>query len=204
MKFGIGLKIKPHHGEIFRYMVEHNLTVKQLASIIGISYTTLIAVLNFRWFPSKGNNYQRRITKEKLEKFFGCSIEKLFPRRLRDQIEKNKEIRDLLQGTTYIHKEIDLEYLPFYAVPQIEYEEDFDEILARGELRKKFGDLFLSALNPTEEKVIRMRFGVGEKSLEGVARELGKSRERIRQIEAKALSKLKDKKNARRIQEFYE
>jgi RNA polymerase primary sigma factor len=52
----------------------------------------------------------------------------------------------------------------------------------------------LATLTPREEKVVRMRFGIGEKSehsLEEVGQDLKVTRERIRQIEAKALHKLK-------------
>ena len=52
----------------------------------------------------------------------------------------------------------------------------------------------LRSLTPREEKVIRMRFGIGEKSehtLEEVAEDFEVTRERIRQIEAKALRKLR-------------
>jgi RNA polymerase primary sigma factor len=51
----------------------------------------------------------------------------------------------------------------------------------------------LATLTPREEKVLRMRFGIGEKSdhtLEQVGRDFDVTRERIRQIEAKALHKL--------------
>jgi RNA polymerase primary sigma factor len=52
----------------------------------------------------------------------------------------------------------------------------------------------LSTLTPREEKVLRMRFGIGEKSehtLEEVGQDFSVTRERIRQIEAKALRKLR-------------
>jgi RNA polymerase sigma factor (sigma-70 family) len=52
----------------------------------------------------------------------------------------------------------------------------------------------LGTLTPKEEKVIRMRFGIGvdrDHTLEEVGRHLTITRERVRQIEAKALRKLK-------------
>jgi RNA polymerase primary sigma factor len=52
----------------------------------------------------------------------------------------------------------------------------------------------LKSLTPKEEKVIRMRFGIGmdrDHTLEEVGRHLNITRERVRQIEAKALRKLK-------------
>jgi RNA polymerase primary sigma factor len=52
----------------------------------------------------------------------------------------------------------------------------------------------LKTLTPREQKVLRMRFGLGEKrdhTLEEVGKEFKVTRERIRQIEAKAIQKLK-------------
>ncbi len=52
----------------------------------------------------------------------------------------------------------------------------------------------LSTLSPREEKIIRLRFGIGEESeytLEEIGKRFGVSRERIRQIEKKALSRLR-------------
>jgi RNA polymerase primary sigma factor len=61
----------------------------------------------------------------------------------------------------------------------------------------------LQTLSPAEEKVIRMRFGVGcdrEHTLEEIARDFGLTRERIRQIEVKALHRLRSSENAQRLQ----
>jgi len=61
----------------------------------------------------------------------------------------------------------------------------------------------LRMLTPAEEKVIRMRFGVGcdrEHTLEEIAGVFGLTRERIRQIEVKALQRLRSCENARRLQ----
>lgn len=63
----------------------------------------------------------------------------------------------------------------------------------------------LSTLTPREEKVLRMRFGIGEKSdhtLEEVGRDFSVTRERIRQIEAKALRKLRHPSRAKKLQSF--
>lgn len=65
----------------------------------------------------------------------------------------------------------------------------------------------LTELNPKEERVIRMRFGIGvdrESTLEDIGQALGVTRERIRQIEFKALEKLKNPELARRMQEAFE
>ncbi|MBW2030158.1 MAG: RNA polymerase sigma factor RpoD [Deltaproteobacteria bacterium] len=65
----------------------------------------------------------------------------------------------------------------------------------------------LTTLTPREEKVLRMRFGIGEKSdhtLEEVGRDFSVTRERIRQIEAKALRKLRHPSRSKKLKSFVE
>ncbi|HVJ65332.1 MAG TPA: sigma-70 family RNA polymerase sigma factor, partial [Bdellovibrionota bacterium] len=65
----------------------------------------------------------------------------------------------------------------------------------------------LATLTPREEKVLRMRFGIGEESdhtLEEVGQDFSVTRERIRQIEAKALRKLRHPSRAKRLKTFVE
>ena len=65
----------------------------------------------------------------------------------------------------------------------------------------------LSSLTPREEKVLRMRFGIGEKydhTLEEVGQSFDVTRERIRQIEAKALRKLRHPSRAKKLKSFTE
>jgi RNA polymerase primary sigma factor len=60
----------------------------------------------------------------------------------------------------------------------------------------------LKALSPREEKVIRLRFGIGcerEHTLEEIGQEFDVTRERIRQIEAKALRRLRTPERAGRL-----
>ncbi|MFH1468737.1 MAG: RNA polymerase sigma factor RpoD [Pseudomonadota bacterium] len=65
----------------------------------------------------------------------------------------------------------------------------------------------LATLTPREERVLRMRFGIGENSdhtLEEVGQDFEVTRERIRQIEAKALRKLRQHSRSRRLRAFVE
>lgn len=63
----------------------------------------------------------------------------------------------------------------------------------------------LASLTPREERVLRMRFGIGmntDHTLEEVGQQFSVTRERIRQIEAKALRKLKHPSRSRRLRSF--
>ena len=65
----------------------------------------------------------------------------------------------------------------------------------------------LSSLTPREERVLRMRFGIGmntDHTLEEVGQQFSVTRERIRQIEAKALRKLKHPSRSRKMKSFLE
>jgi RNA polymerase primary sigma factor len=72
-----------------------------------------------------------------------------------------------------------------------------------GELTRKV----LATLAPREEQILRMRFGIGQKTdctLEEVSKLFSVTRERIRQIEAKALSKLRQTGRSRKLEGFME
>jgi len=72
---------------------------------------------------------------------------------------------------------------------------------------KEQTDSVLKTLTPREEKVIKMRFGVGdgsEHTLEEVGQSFAVTRERIRQIEAKALRKLRHPSRSRKLRAFLE
>jgi len=63
----------------------------------------------------------------------------------------------------------------------------------------------LASLTPREERIVRMRFGIGMNSdhtLEEVGQQFSVTRERIRQIEAKAIRKLKHPSRSRELRSF--
>ena len=72
---------------------------------------------------------------------------------------------------------------------------------------KEQTDALLKTLTPREERVIKMRFGIGdgsEHTLEEVGQSFQVTRERIRQIEAKALRKLRHPSRSRKLKAFLE
>ena len=78
---------------------------------------------------------------------------------------------------------------------------------ASNQLLKDEINSVLSGLTEREEKVLRLRFGLYDgrtRTLEEVGREFNVTRERIRQIEAKALSKLKHPSRSKRLKDFFD
>jgi RNA polymerase primary sigma factor len=72
------------------------------------------------------------------------------------------------------------------------------------DLHHRVGEV-LGSLGEREQEIIRLRFGIGlerPRTLEEVGAELGVTRERIRQIEAKALARLRAPQSAQRLREF--
>ncbi len=79
--------------------------------------------------------------------------------------------------------------------------QDFAEA---GMLREQLGSV-LNTLTPREEMVIRLRYGLDDarpRTLEDVGKEFGVTRERIRQIEAKALRKLRHPNRSKKLKDF--
>jgi RNA polymerase primary sigma factor len=79
------------------------------------------------------------------------------------------------------------------------------EEAATYELLKEHINETLGLLTPREQKILRMRFGLEDgkmHTLEEVGQEFGVTRERIRQIEAKALTKLRKNKDSKKLEDY--
>ena len=86
---------------------------------------------------------------------------------------------------------------PFWTAGGIAIQSDLRDAVSR----------VLESMTSREERILRMRFGIGTKSdhtLEQVGQVFSVTRERIRQIEAKALRKLKHPSRARALRSFLE
>lgn len=80
------------------------------------------------------------------------------------------------------------------------------DIASHQELQERFRDV-LATLTPREERIVRMRFGIGldqGHTLESIGGDYNVTRERIRQIEAKALGKLRHPTRSRKLRGFLE
>jgi RNA polymerase primary sigma factor len=79
-----------------------------------------------------------------------------------------------------------------------------NQMAARKLLKSHITDI-LEELSPREQKILRIRFGLEDgvtHTLEEVGQEFGVTRERIRQIEAKALEKIRDHENIKKLRDY--
>jgi RNA polymerase sigma factor, sigma-70 family len=90
----------------------------------------------------------------------------------------------------------------------IESENDFSpsDTVASNDLKERVREV-LKTLTPREEKVLKMRFGIdvaSEHTLEEVGKDFSVTRERIRQIEVKAIKKLRHPSRSKKLKSFIE
>ena len=90
----------------------------------------------------------------------------------------------------------------------IENENEFSpaDTVTNNDLKERVREV-LKSLTPREEKVIKMRFGIdvaSEHTLEEVGKDFGVTRERVRQIEVKALRKLRHPSRSKKLQTFFD
>jgi RNA polymerase primary sigma factor len=114
-----------------------------------------------------------------------------------------KLTREPMSLDAEVSEDSDSTVMDFVENPDAESPSDqIEEAALREEI-----DGVLSSLTPREEKVIRMRYGIGEPthySLEEIGSRFSLTRERIRQIEIKALRKLRHAKRRKQLESFLE
>ncbi len=122
--------------------------------------------------------------------------------------EKVREILKIAQNTTSLETPVgdgeDDSVLGDF-IPDDKQESPYDS--TSREMLKENIEEVLQALSDRESKVLRMRFGLNDNkmmTLEEVGKKFGVTRERIRQIEAKALRKLKHPSRRKKLQDFLE
>ena len=183
------------------------LTRREAAEAIGISYPRYSNYENENLYPT-------RETQERICDFFCCkgiSIEEdeVFPEELKDIAKKYyipKKER-ISQGIVHLppssirylsdHNPVDMP--PYYGIEREVIQKELSERVREA----------LASLPPREEKVLRMHYGMGEKyghdyTLKETGRSFGVKKERIRQIEAEALSRLRDSGRTDELKIFWE
>ena len=173
---------------ITRYLAENTRTIRIPLHIIETIYK-ISKVISTKFYQE----YGRDPTIDELAKETGLSIEKLNyvfkvmkqPISLESTVgdEDDSILRDFIEDQNAVKP---------------------DEVTFNTALAEKIRDL-LKTLSPREEKIIRMRFGIGEResyTLEEVGNKFGVTKERIRQIENIALRKLKHPNRIKLLKNF--
>ncbi|WP_051920458.1 sigma-70 family RNA polymerase sigma factor [Thermodesulfobacterium hydrogeniphilum] len=173
---------------ITRYLAENTRTIRIPLHIIETIYK-ISKVISTKFYQE----YGRDPTLDELAKETGLSIEKLNyvfkvmkqPVSLETTVgdEEDTTLRDFIEDQNAVKP---------------------DEAAFNMALSEKIREL-LKTLSPREEKIIRLRFGIGEKescTLEEVCNKFGVTKERIRQIESIALRKLKHPNRIKLLKNF--
>lgn len=130
-----------------------------------------------------------RERKELIANIMGISLEAL------DELYKFSELIYLARADKPLMDNEDMRLEDFfeYSIENTQDADPFNEVIIR-DLAKNVREIMDECLSNTEHKVISLRFGLdgkGERTLEDVGKEFNVTRERIRQIEAKALRKMR-------------
>lgn len=128
-------------------------------------------------------------------------------KRMDIDIDKAKGIVKIMQNTTSLEKTVGREEDSTLKefIQDTSVLSPFDS--ASHELLKGHIDEVLGTLNSREQRVLELRFGLRDgrtRTLEEVGKEFGVTRERIRQIEAKALRKLRHPSRSKRLRDYLE
>jgi len=188
------LEIKIKNNYLFTKMQEYGIkNAAQLAEAIGSNPTSISRYLNLLVPAYEKNGRLTKIAK-KLCDFFCCSVEELFPaEHLENALDKNIVVTEKNKHELLPSRMLETND-PSIALMEEEIALGVKQSLAR-------------ALNEKEQKILALRFGLdGEVShtLLETAELFGVSRERIRQIEAKALRKLRNPRNQDLLYPFLE
>jgi RNA polymerase sigma factor (sigma-70 family) len=151
---------------------------QKFSRAVGVAYGTINDLLNMRISPFLADGSIRPAV-DKLINFLCVPFDELFSSEQCEAMATNKSEVEMRA------EEI---YLLYRGQPDHSVERYYD----RGVIEKAITKSISSRLTPREENVIRARFGLDGRSetLEEVGKRFGVNRERIRQIEAKALRKL--------------
>ncbi len=173
--------------------LKQGYTQEQLGRMVGIHTTAITAYEKLRAMPSQE-------IAEKLAEILHRDVNELFPEKLRDYMKQIRKGRKKDKSETPQHSiplSPDLE-------SSLEDPSPFTNLevilgISEEELRKKRDDI-LQGLSYREREIIKLRYGLGDGysyTLEEVGHIFKVTRERIRQVEAKAIRKLQQRTEAR-------
>lgn len=181
----VRLRLLTHNLRLIQTRNEKGLSQSQLALLTDLSVHTVSQIEQLKQVPTVEQA-------QEIADALGVEPEWLFP----PELVALKDVRrEALLTGEQIAK---LQWIRPLSLPEL------DVSLLRQQLEQAAKDVLLS-LTPRERRVIQLRFGLDNgqsRSLEETGKEFGLTRERVRQIEAKALRKLRHPRLNRRLKDY--
>lgn len=176
-----------------RLIEESGKTIKQICDEIQVSMGYLYDIKALRTNPLR-NDGEYRATAERIAKYFRLTPDILFPDEIYSMTfpPKLEKAIPASRIACFVSSNATVRALPPH------------ELAEASEMKSVLKKL-LGNLTPREQRVLQMRFGLdgdNEHTLDDVAQDLDVSRERIRQIEAKALRKLRHPRNTKTLRQM--
>ena len=180
--FKVRLELRVKNAELIRAREEIGWTQTEAAQKIGISQTALGSYETLRAYP--GEEIQ-----DKICEFYGLAKEEIFPEELRYVATINQPKKFITEK--YIPKEklisltnVNKKLLPHYTI---------EEEISKKELPALIDKTLIELLTPRQSEIVKLRFGMERShphTLEEIANMLRITRERVRNIEMKAMRTL--------------
>jgi len=190
-QFSVGLQRRVFNWALKQARLRKGLTMQGLADAVGCSLGSVYDIASFRHYP--GSDLRIRISM-----VLEVPEDILFP----PELEKVK----LLKQPQPVEIPMSMLAAPeLLALSEAEIPSEWLDDAVDAHLLKQSIKEVLTTLSPREAAVLRMRFGLDDghaRLLEDVGKRFGVTRERIRQIEAKALRKLRHPKCSRKLKDF--
>ena len=190
--FTLGVRRIPFNGKMRQARQQKDLKQKMLADMVGISIQKIQQIEGIRAYPTEEQAYQ-------IADILEIDPDILFPKWMKKNTIKPK---------SNFNYYMDMERKAFESREVLELEAPTTEMdLVEFEDLKRVLNENLNTLNAREKKIIELRFGLKDgktSTLDEVGKEFGVTRERIREIEAKALRKLRHPSRAKKLEAFLE
>jgi len=176
---------KARNNRLMEIREQMGLSCREMAEYIGISYCLYLDFEGLKKYPGKK-------TLKKMTDKLGSAAAEAFPDYLRT-IEKRVSWFTVPES----------EMLRLADVPRRELPQECEFIKEEKSLDDTMAELF-ETLTSTEADILRARFGLegSPETLEEIARKMGVQRERVRQIEAKALRKMRHPSRSVQLRQF--